>query len=145
MARVAQTHTAERTTEKSHDAFFIQLSQLVTRLQQNVLHPTPERERRLRTSEYERARVEAVCLQVPLAGDICSSKPSQNLEYAMSLLKRLEEDATRIKAQAPRLERQDALNARREMLETLLDHMEDLRQVSAPCTSRPNLRNSFPL
>ncbi|KAF4510276.1 hypothetical protein G6O67_002177 [Ophiocordyceps sinensis] len=111
MARVSQTHAAERATEKSHDAFFIQLSQLVSRLQQNILDPTPQRERRLRTSEYERARVEA------------------NLDYAMSLLKTLEQDTTRIKAQARRLERQDALHATRETLETLLDRIEDLRQL----------------
>lgn len=63
MARVSQTHATERATEKSHDGFFIQLSQLVSRLQQNILDPTPQRERRLRTSEYERARVEAVRLR----------------------------------------------------------------------------------
>ncbi|KAM4068117.1 membrane fusion protein use1 domain-containing protein [Hirsutella rhossiliensis] len=112
MARVAHTHTADRTTEKSHDALFVQLSQLVSRLQQNVLHPTPERERRLRTSEYERARVEA------------------NLEYALSLLGRLEQDAARITVPARKLERQDALHATRETLETLLDRMEDLRQLA---------------
>lgn len=37
-----------------------ELSQLLSRLQESILHPAPERERLLRRSEYERARVEAV-------------------------------------------------------------------------------------
>lgn len=39
-----------------------ELAQLFSRLKQSVLHPSPERERRLRNSEFERTRVEAVRL-----------------------------------------------------------------------------------
>lgn len=42
------------------DLSFIELGQLLSRLKQSVLHPTSERDRRLRTSEYERTRVESV-------------------------------------------------------------------------------------
>lgn len=39
-----------------------ELGLLLSRLTQNVLYADPEREQRLRTSEYERAKVEAVRL-----------------------------------------------------------------------------------
>ncbi|POR36061.1 Uncharacterized protein TPAR_03728 [Tolypocladium paradoxum] len=97
----------------SPDLAFVELSQLLSRLQQSLLHPTPERERRLRTSEYERARVEA------------------NLDYARAVLTRLEQDAMGVKAPVRRLEMQAALNAHRESLETLMDWLEDLRQMAA--------------
>ncbi|ODA81180.1 hypothetical protein RJ55_04144 [Drechmeria coniospora] len=93
------------------DLAFAQLSQLLTRLQHNVLHPTAERERRLRKSEYERARVES------------------NLAYARTLLGNLEQEALEIKAPARRLERQHALVAHRDSLDTLIDRLEDLRQL----------------
>lgn len=37
-----------------------ELGELLTRLQKTVLHADPEREQRLRRSEYERAKLEAV-------------------------------------------------------------------------------------
>lgn len=55
---------------------------------------------------------------------------SQNIEYAMSLLNSLDQDASRIKTSQSRAERLDALNAVRDMLETLQDRIEDLRHVS---------------
>lgn len=38
-----------------------ELGLLLSRLTQNVVHADPEREQRLRTDEYERAKVEKVC------------------------------------------------------------------------------------
>ncbi|UNI21395.1 hypothetical protein JDV02_007389 [Purpureocillium takamizusanense] len=90
----------------------VELSQLLSRLQQSVLHPTPEREHRLRTSEYERARLEA------------------NLEYARAQLFKLEQDALALKAPTRRLELQGALTAHQDTLETLVDRLEDLRQLA---------------
>ncbi|KJZ72857.1 hypothetical protein HIM_07801 [Hirsutella minnesotensis 3608] len=112
MALMTQGILAAQSPGKSQDVEFVQLSQLVSRLHSNVLHPTPDRERRLRTSEYERARVEA------------------NIQNALSLLQKLEQDATRIKAPAQRHERQEALHARRDTLDTLLDRLQDLRHIA---------------
>ncbi|PNY24573.1 Uncharacterized protein TCAP_05497 [Tolypocladium capitatum] len=97
----------------SPDLGLVELSQLLSRLQQSLLHSTPERERRLRTSEYERARVEA------------------NLDYARAALTRLEQGAMDVKAPARRLEVQGALDAHRELLETLMDRLEDIRHMAA--------------
>ncbi|KAG5925320.1 hypothetical protein E4U42_004418 [Claviceps africana] len=86
------------------------LTQLLLRLQQNILHATPERERRLRSSVYERAKVES------------------NLNHARALLTKLEQDTLHIKAPKRRAETQDLLNQNRDRLETLLDRLQDLRQ-----------------
>ncbi|RKL23531.1 hypothetical protein BFJ72_g14482 [Fusarium proliferatum] len=71
-----------------------------------------DRERRLRSSEFERARV------------------ASNLEYARNSLTKLEHDALGIKAPGRRAEVQSDLNRKRELLELLLDRLEDLRQVA---------------
>ncbi|KAK7415866.1 hypothetical protein QQX98_005555 [Neonectria punicea] len=89
-----------------------ELSHLLLRLQQTVLHADVDRERRLRTSEFERARVAA------------------NLEYARSSLTKLEHDALGIKAPGRRSEVQGDLNRKRELLELLLDRVEDLREMA---------------
>lgn len=60
MARLSQGTALAGDSSASPDAALTELTQLLLRLQQNLLHPTPERERRLRTSEYERAKVESV-------------------------------------------------------------------------------------
>lgn len=44
----------------SFDRSAAELGQLLSRLQNTVLHADPEREQRLRTSEYERARLNTV-------------------------------------------------------------------------------------
>lgn len=49
----------------------VELAQLLSRLKQSVLHPSPERERRLRNSEFERTRVEAVRLEQDMAAVDC--------------------------------------------------------------------------
>lgn len=47
-------------TVSSFDRSSAELGQLLSRLQQTVLHADPEREQRLRTSEFERARLSTV-------------------------------------------------------------------------------------
>ncbi|OAQ87225.1 synaptobrevin [Purpureocillium lilacinum] len=114
MARLSYSPAAaQATASDSQQIAVVQLSQLLSRLQQSVLHPTPEREHRLRTSEYERARLEA------------------NLEYARAQLFKLEQDALALKAPTRRLELQGALTAHRDTLDTLLDRLEDLKQIAA--------------
>ncbi|KAL7918924.1 putative synaptobrevin protein [Trichoderma austrokoningii] len=85
-----------------------ELTQLFSRLKQSVLHPSPERERRLRNSEFERTRVEA------------------NLQYARAALTKLEQTPP-----GRRADIQGDLTAQREILDLLFDRLEDLRKVAA--------------
>ncbi|KAF4986924.1 hypothetical protein FGRMN_10619 [Fusarium graminum] len=94
------------------DVASAELGNLLLRLQKNVLHIDNDRERRLRSSEFERARV------------------TSNLEYARNSLTKLEHDALAIKAPGRRAEVQGDLNGKRELLEVLLDRLEDLRQMA---------------
>ncbi|KAF5615881.1 hypothetical protein F52700_13177 [Fusarium sp. NRRL 52700] len=94
------------------DLALAELGNLLLRLQKTVLHTDSDRERRLRSSEFERARV------------------ASNLEYARNSLTKLEHDALGIKAPSRRAEVQSDLNGKRELLELLLDRLEDLRQVA---------------
>ncbi|PTB74257.1 hypothetical protein M440DRAFT_1440440 [Trichoderma longibrachiatum ATCC 18648] len=86
----------------------VELAQLLSRLKQSVLHPSPERERRLRSSEFERTRVEA------------------NLQYARAALTKLEQTPL-----ARRADSQSNLTAHRETLDLLFDRLEDLRKDSS--------------
>ncbi|GAB0133577.1 hypothetical protein EsDP_00001983 [Epichloe bromicola] len=112
MTRVSQSSAISETAASSPEAALAELTQLLLRLEQNVLHPTPERERRLRTSEYERTRVES------------------NLGHARSVLTKLEQDALQVKAPTKRMETQNILNINRDRLEALLDRLQDLRQMA---------------
>ncbi|KAL6853124.1 hypothetical protein J3F83DRAFT_719170 [Trichoderma novae-zelandiae] len=85
----------------------IELAQLLSRLKQSVLHPSPERERRLRNSEFERTRVEA------------------NLQYARAALTKLEQTLP-----ARRTDPQGDLTRHRETLDLLFDRLDDLRKVA---------------
>ncbi|PHH81879.1 hypothetical protein CDD83_3453 [Cordyceps sp. RAO-2017] len=77
MARIAEDAApVEYDPQDPYDAAFGMLSQMLNRMSQNILHPDSEREHRLRASEYERVRVEA------------------NLEYARSMLTKLEQDTS---------------------------------------------------
>ncbi|EXV03426.1 hypothetical protein X797_003226 [Metarhizium robertsii] len=92
MALLSQDPLIPGTASASPDTALAELTQLLLRLQNNLLHPTPDREKRLRTSEYERAKAEA------------------NLEYARNVLTKLEQDALRVKAPTRRVETQNLLN-----------------------------------
>ncbi|OPB45153.1 hypothetical protein A0O28_0073590 [Trichoderma guizhouense] len=85
----------------------VELAQLLSRLKQSVLHPSPERERRLRNSEFERTRVEA------------------NLQYARAALTKLEQTLP-----GRRADTQGDLTAQKETLDLLFDRLEDLRKVA---------------
>lgn len=90
-----------------------ELTRLLARLQQTVLRADAERERRLRTSEYERKRVSA------------------NIDHARTLLTRLEQDAVGSKFQLPRHDLVTDLNHKREVLEMLTERMKDLEDIAA--------------
>ncbi|KAM0249957.1 hypothetical protein ACHAP5_002550 [Fusarium lateritium] len=111
MARLSQPITPSL-NRSAVDVASAELGSLLLRLQKTVLHTDSDRERRLRSSEFERARV------------------ASNLEYARSSLTKLEHDALAIKAPGRRAEVQGDLNGKRELLEALLDRLEDLRQVA---------------
>ncbi|KAF4332535.1 hypothetical protein FBEOM_13666 [Fusarium beomiforme] len=111
MARLS--HSSSPSINRSTiDIASAELGNLLLRLQKTVLHTDSDRERRLRSSEFERARV------------------ASNLEYARNSLTKLEQDALAIKAPGRRAEVQGDLNGKRELLELLLDRLEDLRQVA---------------
>ncbi|RGP63091.1 hypothetical protein FLONG3_10032 [Fusarium longipes] len=111
MARLSQS-TSPPLNRSAIDIASAELGNLLSRLQKTVLHTDSDRERRLRSSEFERARV------------------ASNLEYARNVLSKLEHDALAIKAPGRRAEVQGDLNGKRELLELLLDRLEDLRQVA---------------
>ncbi|KAF6827366.1 synaptobrevin [Colletotrichum plurivorum] len=92
-----------------------ELTQLLRRLDQNILHADHDHERRLRASEFERARL------------------NTNLEYARSLLTRVEQEALQVKQLSRRQEMQADLNRKRELLERLVDRMHDLEQLLTQC------------
>ncbi|KID89266.1 synaptobrevin [Metarhizium guizhouense ARSEF 977] len=62
MALLSQDPLIPGTASASPDTALAELTQLLLRLQNNLLHPTPDREKRLRTSEYERAKAEAMAI-----------------------------------------------------------------------------------
>ncbi|KAK0386223.1 hypothetical protein NLU13_6060 [Sarocladium strictum] len=98
--------------QKPFDTSLAELGRLLQRLQQSTLHSDPVRERRLRTSEYERAKLKS------------------NLDYARRALTSLEQDALAIKAPVRRAEVQSDLNHKREVLDLLFERLEDLKQVA---------------
>ncbi|KAH8895112.1 hypothetical protein GQ53DRAFT_744557 [Thozetella sp. PMI_491] len=89
------------------------LTRLLSRLQQTVLRADAERERRLRTNEYERKKVET------------------NIQFARSLLQKVEQDAaTSSKILPRRQEWQADVGRKREILEQLAERMHDLEEIA---------------
>ncbi|XXG96575.1 hypothetical protein Hte_002861 [Hypoxylon texense] len=111
MARLAQAPMTPRRTISNPDSL-PDLNRLLARLQENILHADAERERRLRTSEYER------------------SKARVNIDYARSLLTKLEQDALAIKVHSRRQETQADLNNKREVLEQVTERFRELEELS---------------
>ncbi|KAI8236177.1 hypothetical protein K4K57_004466 [Colletotrichum sp. SAR 10_99] len=107
MARLSSSTSAPAPPERG----VAELSQLLRRLDQTILHADHDRERRLRASEFERARL------------------NSNLEYARSLLTRVEQETLHVKLLARRQDMQADLNRKRELLERLVDRMHDLEQL----------------
>ncbi|KGQ08728.1 hypothetical protein BB8028_0001g07440 [Beauveria bassiana] len=87
-----------------------ELAQILSRLQDSVLHPTPQREKQLRRSYIERQKL------------------ATNLHYLNARLSKLEQDAaaTPFKSNTGPL-----LTKQRDALELLLDRLKDLQQVAA--------------
>ncbi|ROT42842.1 synaptobrevin [Sodiomyces alkalinus F11] len=100
---VAPTNTSERS--------LAELTQLLSRLESSILRADPEREKRLRSDEFERTKL------------------NQNLDYARQLLTRLEQEALGVKLHSKKLETQSDLNRKRDLLERLMDRMHDLEQL----------------
>ncbi|KAI1374597.1 hypothetical protein F4677DRAFT_461361 [Hypoxylon crocopeplum] len=111
MARLAQAPMTPRRMISNPDSL-TDLNRLLARLQENILHADAERERRLRTSAYER------------------SKARVNIDYARSLLTKLEQDALAVKVHARRQEMQADLNQKREVLEQVTERFRELEEIS---------------
>ncbi|KAL7626903.1 hypothetical protein AAE478_003677 [Parahypoxylon ruwenzoriense] len=111
MARLTQAPITPSRNVSNQDSL-TDLSRLLDRLQANILHADAERERRLRASEYERKRVEI------------------NLEYARTLLTKLEQDALGVKVHARRQEIQADLNRKRDVLEQVAERLGELEEIS---------------
>ncbi|KAI0122103.1 hypothetical protein F4814DRAFT_407559 [Daldinia grandis] len=111
MARLAQAPITQKRTISNPDSL-PDLNRLLDRLQENILRADAERERRLRISEYERAKARV------------------NIDYARSLLTKLEHDALMIKAHTRRQEVQTDLNGKREMLEQIIERFRELEEIS---------------
>ncbi|KAH8820034.1 synaptobrevin [Xylogone sp. PMI_703] len=95
------------------DTTSINLARMIARLQAILTTPDATTEARLRASSYERERVGA------------------NLEYARSLLLRLEQDATNIKVQSRRQETQVDLIRKREQLQGLTERLQELNELAS--------------
>ncbi|KAI1132938.1 hypothetical protein F5Y10DRAFT_229749 [Nemania abortiva] len=111
MARLTQEPVTPRRSVSNPDSL-TDLTRLLGRLQQSILHADAERERRLRTSEHER------------------NKAGINLEYARTLLTKLEQDALAIKIHSKRQEMQADLNQKRGVYEQLTERLRELEDVS---------------
>ncbi|KAK4115029.1 hypothetical protein N656DRAFT_747714 [Canariomyces notabilis] len=89
------------------------LSLLLSRLQRTILHGDAEREARLRSSEFERAKAQA------------------NINYARSLLTKLEQEALAVKIHARRQDVQADLVRKREVIDQLTERLGDLAEIAA--------------
>ncbi|KAI3398486.1 hypothetical protein diail_9168 [Diaporthe ilicicola] len=112
MAQLTFDPLAPPQTSKPTDPL-VDLDRLLGRLRQTILRADAERERRLRTSEFEREKV------------------TVNIDYARLLLTRLQQDALGIKVHARRQEIQADLNRKRDLLEQVTDRLRDLEELSA--------------
>ncbi|KAI0486847.1 hypothetical protein F4859DRAFT_316011 [Xylaria cf. heliscus] len=111
MARLTHGPVTPRRSVPNPDSL-TDLTRLLDRLQQSILHADAERERRLRASEHER------------------NKACINLEYARTLLTKLEQDALAIKVHARRQEMQADLNRKRAIFEQLTERLRELEDIS---------------
>ncbi|KAI2471437.1 hypothetical protein F4781DRAFT_111512 [Annulohypoxylon bovei var. microspora] len=111
MARLVQAPITQNRIISNPDAL-TDLNRLLARLQENILHADADRERRLRASEYER------------------SKARVNIDYARSIVTKLEQDALAIKVHSRRQEVQADLNQKREILDQVAERFQELEDVS---------------
>ncbi|KAK8136761.1 synaptobrevin [Apiospora sp. TS-2023a] len=111
MARLTQEPMTPRRSVSNPDSL-TDLNRLLGRLQQSILQANAEQERRLRTSEYERNKV------------------GINLEYARTLLTKVEQDASSVKVHTRRQDLQADLNRKREIFEQLTERLRELEDLS---------------
>ncbi|OLN95548.1 Protein transport protein use1 [Colletotrichum chlorophyti] len=109
MARLPATSQFQPSASPEKGA--AELTQLLRRLDQAILHADQDRERRLRASEFERARL------------------NSNIEYARSLLTRVEQETLNVKQLSRKQDMQADLNRKRDLIERLVDRMHDLEQL----------------
>ncbi|KAK4232156.1 hypothetical protein QBC38DRAFT_464545 [Podospora fimiseda] len=88
------------------------LTILLNRLQRTILHADAEREARLKDNEYER------------------EKAQQNLNYARSLLTKIEHEALSVKIHTRRQSLQTDLVRKRELLDQLSERLNDLAEFA---------------
>ncbi|KAG9228803.1 synaptobrevin [Amylocarpus encephaloides] len=108
---MARSSTSSGAGAGAHDHTYLNFTRMVSRLQQMILNPDEETERRLRASELEREKVET------------------NLNHARQLLVILEQDAQGIRALSKKQERQTELVRRRDLLSRLQERLQDLRDA----------------
>ncbi|KAK0723084.1 hypothetical protein B0T26DRAFT_705306 [Lasiosphaeria miniovina] len=89
------------------------LTRLLSRLQHTVLRADADRELRLRTSEYEREKVQT------------------NIKFARSLLTKLEHQALSVKIHSRKQDLQTDLLQKRDILDQLAERMADLAEIAA--------------
>ena len=110
------------------DPTAINLTRMIARMQKILISPDQDTESKLRSSSLERERVATVSQPV-LYSHVYLSKGLQNLEYARSLLLKLEQDAQNIKVQNRKQETQVELSKKREMIQKLVERLEELNEV----------------
>ena len=112
------------------DPTAINLSRMLYRLQQILINPDAATESKLRISSYEREKVGTVRIfhSSPPAS-ILTIQSIQNIEYARTLLLRLEQDALQIKIQNKKQEAQADLVRKRDALDRLSERLSDLNQL----------------
>lgn len=103
---------------------------MLYRLQQILINPDAATESKLRISSYEREKVGTVRIfhSSPPAS-ILTIQSIQNIEYARTLLLRLEQDALQIKIQNKKQEAQADLVRKRDALDRLSERLSDLNQL----------------
>ncbi|KAI9687682.1 MAG: hypothetical protein M1820_010388 [Bogoriella megaspora] len=108
---MARIDTSPGATTQAPDPTAINLTRLLSRLEQTLL--SPDAEEHFGRSSYERTRVGA------------------NLEYARTLLLRLEHDSTGPKIQSRRQELQVDLQNKRDRIKRLNQRLNELNQLGA--------------
>jgi hypothetical protein len=112
----------------SPDNPMINLTRLLDRLEKTLLKSDVATERRLRSSSFERSKIATVSCLADLP---CFKRLSiQNIDYAKTLLLRLEQDALAIKVLSKRQDVQLKLLQKRDVIKELSAHLEDLEAVS---------------
>lgn len=112
----------------------VDLDRLLSRLQQTILRADAERERRLRNSEYERQKLAFVSANSSSdikVGETCmlTLASPQNVDYARTLLTRMDQDAFSIKVLTRKQATQDDLKRKRELLDHITDRLKDLEEM----------------